>query len=811
MKTGQPLPPDALYWHCNPDQFAFDTTAELPDFEGMLGQDRAVEAVRFGVNPATKGYNLFVLGPSGTGRHSFIRQFIEQTAADRAVPSDWCYVNNFEHPQQPIAIELPAGSADRLAKDINKLIAEIQRAIPKAFESDDYHNQRQAIEAEVQEKQKEAFEKVRQHALERGIDILETETGFVFQPLHKGKVVSPKEYKKLSEEERERWQRESDELEVELKRMLRAIPRIVRQVREKVQQLDRDVALFAVDSLMDEIVEKYADHSKVTEYLNNLKLDVVDNIELFLKSPEEDLQSVVHLLNGQPLSESSRGTPTKRRYAVNVLVDRRNLKGVPVVFEDSPTYPALVGRIEHISRIGTLVTDFTLIRAGALHRANGGYLVLDALKVLTHPFAWEALKQALDSGEIRIKSLEDAYGLVSTLSLEPEPIPLDVKVVLIGDRQLYYLLQAYDPEFDELFEIAADFDDRMERSPENIRNLAQLLGTQARKRQLLPLDRTGVARTIEEGARHAGDAERLSTQIRYLLDILREAHFWATESGKAAIDAQSVQQAIDAGIRRSSRIRDRLQEEILRDTIAIDTAGEQVGQINGLSVVPLGQFWFGHPNRITARVTLGTGKVIDIEREVELGGPIHSKGVLILSGFLAAHYVRDRPLSLSASLVFEQSYGGVEGDSASAAELCALLSAVSELPLKQSLAITGSVNQHGTIQAIGGVNEKIEGFFDICKARQLRGDQGVLIPAANVKHLMLRRDVIDAVSAGQFHIYPVKTIDECMELLTGREAGERDTDGQFPPETVNGQIYQHLVEFAERRRSFTSQSKQSDE
>ena len=811
MKTGQPLHPDTLYWSCNPDQFSFDTTAELPDFEGMLGQDRAVEAVQFGTNPSLTGYNLFVLGPSGTGRHSFVRQFIEQTAADRPTPSDWCYVNNFETPQQPIAIELPAGYADQLSKDIHQVMEEVKDVIPKAFESEDYQNRREEIELEAQEKQTQAFEEVRQHALERGIDIQKTDTGFIFQPLHKGKIASPKEYKRLPEAERERLSRESDELELELKRMLRAIPSIVRQVRDKIRQLDRDVALFAVGSLMDEIEEKYAAFPKVSQYLNSLQRDVIDNIEIFLKPHEEDLQSVIHLLNGEPLAESAKSKPTKQRYAVNVLVDRRHLKGMPVVFEDSPTYPALVGRIEHISRIGTLMTDFTLIRSGALHRANGGYLVLDALKVLTHPFAWEALKQALESGEIHIKSLEDAYGLVSTVSLEPEPIPLDVKVILIGDRRLYYLLQAYDPEFDELFDIAADFGDRMERSPDNIRDLAQLLGTLARKKQLLPLDRTGVARTIEEGARHAGDAERLSTQFRYLLDILREAHFWATEEDKAAIDARAVQQAIDARIRRSSRIRDRYQEEILRETIAIDTEGEKVGQVNGLSVMPLGQFWFGHPNRITARVALGTGKVIDIEREVELGGPIHSKGVLILSSFLAAHYVRDRPLSLSASLVFEQSYGGVEGDSASAAELCALLSALSELPLKQSLAITGSVNQHGMVQAIGGVNEKVEGFFDICKARQLSGNQGVLIPAANVKHLMLRREVVDAVSAGQFHIYAVQTIDECMELLTGKQAGERDAEGNYPSETVNGQIYKHLIEFAKQRRSFARQTQRSDE
>ena len=810
MNTGQALPSCDLHWYCDPNQFSFETTAELPDFEGMLGQDRAVEAIHFGINPTLKGYNLFVLGPPGTGRHSFVRKFLEQTAAECPTPSDWCYVNNFENPQKPIAIELPAGYANLLCQDIDQLVEEFQEAIPKAFESEIYQNQREAIELEAQNQKEQAFEEVHQHARERGIDIQKTETGFVFQPLYKGKIVSPKEYKRMPEAERERWARDSDEIELELKRMLRAIPRLVRHVREKVQQLNRNVALFAVGSSIDEIVEKYEAFPKVIEYLKTLQRDVVENVESFLKPHEEDLSSVVHILNDEPLSLTSRATPTKQRYAVNVLVDRRHLKGMPVVFEDNPTYPALMGRIEHVSHIGTLMTDFTLIRSGALHRANGGYLVLDARKVLIQPFVWESLKQALESREIRIQSLEDAYGVVSTVSLEPESIPLDIKVILIGDRLLYYLLQAYDPEFDELFDIAADFDDRMERSPENIRDLAQLLGTLVRKEELLPLDRSGVARTIEEGVRHTGDEERLSTQIRYLLDILREAHYWATDGEKEAIDAQAVQQAIDARIRRSSRMRDRYQEEILRGTVAISTEGEKVGQINGLSVFPLGKFWFGHPNRITARVSLGTGKVIDIEREVELGGPIHSKGVLILSSFLAAHYVRDLPLSLSASLVFEQSYSGVEGDSASAAELCALLSALSELPLKQSLAITGSVNQHGLVQAIGGVNEKIEGFFDICKARQLRGDQGVLIPAANVKHLMLRRDVVEAVSAGQFHVYPVKTIDECMELLTGREAGERDAQGQFPPGTVNGLISKHLIELAEQRRSFASNSDRSE-
>jgi len=494
---------------------------------------------------------------------------------------------------------------------------------------------------------------------------------------------------------------------------------------------------------------------------------------------------------------------------VNVLVDHSESKGAPVVYEDHPTYNNLIGRIEHIAHMGALVTDFNLIKPGALHRANGGYLILDARQLLLQPYAWDGLKRALRSREVRIESLSQVLSLVSTVSLEPEPIPLDVKVVLIGERLLYYLLYQLDPDFGELFKVEADFNEEIPRTPENNLLYARLIGTIARKEGLRPFDRGAVARVIEHSARMADDAEKLSIHLLSTADLLREADYWAGVAGNGVVTADDVQRAIDAQIHRADRLRELVQEEIKRGTILIDTTGERVGQVNGLSVIQLGNFAFGRPNRITARVRLGKGEVVDIEREVELGGPIHSKGVLILSGFLGARYAAERPLSLSASLVFEQSYSGVEGDSASLAELCALLSSLAEVPIRQSLAVTGSVNQHGEVQAIGGVNEKIEGFFDVCKTRGLTGEQGVIIPATNVQHLMLRQDVIEAVKAGQFHIYPVQTVDQGIELLTGIPAGERDEEGNFPEGSINQLVEARLIELAEKQRAFAAPRKEA--
>jgi lon-related putative ATP-dependent protease len=479
-----------------------------------------------------------------------------------------------------------------------------------------------------------------------------------------------------------------------------------------------------------------------------------------------------------------------------------------VIYEDHPIYNNLVGRIEHLAQMGALLTDFTLIKSGALHRANGGYLILDARQLLLQPYAWDALKRVLRSRELRIESLGQALSLVSTVSLEPQPIPLDVKVVLVGERLLYYLLHRYDPDFGELFKVEADFSEGMDRTSENNLLYARLLATLIRREKLRSLDRGAVARVIEQSARAMGDAEKLSVHLLSIVDLLREADYWADVADNDAMTAADVQRAIDAQIHRADRLRERLQERIQRGTILIDTAGERVGQVNGLSVLQLGHFAFGRPNRITARVRLGKGEVVDIEREVELGGPIHSKGVLILSGFLSGRYVVDRPLSLSASLVFEQSYGGVEGDSASMAELCALLSALADVPIKQSWAMTGSVNQHGEAQPIGGVNEKIEGFFDVCQARGLPGEQGVIIPVSNVKDLMLRPDVVEAVRAGRFHVHAVQTVDRALELLTGMPAGERDEEGNFPEGSINQRVEARLIDLVEKQRMYAAPPKE---
>ncbi len=803
MNAGKPLPPEALFNRCDPEGFDFETTETLEDLVRMVGQDRAVEAVRFGAAMPVDGYNLFVLGPSGTGRHRFVEDFLTRLAAERSSAPDWCYVNNFAEPQKPRALELPAGRGVRLRDDVEALIAEVQTAIPAAFETEDYRMRRQSLERGFQEEQTRVFEEAQKHAEARGIRIIPTPTGVTFAPIRNGAVVTPEEFSKLSEEEQKRLEEQVEEVGKEFQALMQDTPMRIRRLREQLRELDREVTVFAVGTLIEDLVRSYSDLEEVVEYLREMRDDLIANAELFRGTREqgENLAQLIAGIGGRAQKESD---PT-RRYGVNLLVNNAEAEGAPVVFEDHPAYVHLIGRIEHQAHLGTLVTDFHLIRAGALHRANHGYLVLDARKVLTEPFAWSALKQTLRSRCIRMESLGQAYSLVSTVSLEPEPIPLQLKVVLIGERMLYYLLEALDPEFSELFKVAADFDDRMPRSSENQQLMAQLLGTVARREGLKPLHRAAVARVIEESARYAGDAERLSAEVRRAADIVREAHTWAGQNGKAVIEAEDVQNAIDARERRQSRVRDRVNEEILRGTLLIDTEGARAGQINGLAVSQVGQYAFGHPSRITARLTVGSGKVIDIEREVELGGPLHSKGVLILSGYLASHYVTDRPLSFSATLVFEQSYAGVEGDSASSAELYALLSAIARVPIEQSLAVTGSVNQYGQVQAIGGVNEKIEGFFDVCEARGLTGEQGVIIPMSNVKHLMLRKKVVDAVAAGKFHIYPVETIDQGMELLCGMPAGERDEGGEYPQGTINHRITARLIELAESRRAFASE------
>jgi lon-related putative ATP-dependent protease len=796
-EAAKPLAPAVLRRVTDPQSLPADIAFEpLPI--GLVGQPRATEAIRFGSAIRKSGFNLYAMGLPGTGRHTSILAYLTERAKKEPAPDDWVYVNNFKAPDKPKALRLPPGWAVRFRDAMDELIADLGVALPALFESDDYKARRSAIDQDFEEAQEKAFSAINEKARAKSIAIMRTPVGFAFAPMQQGQVIKPEDFEALPERERERIQADIRALQEELRDIITRMPALEKARRDRIRELNKELASGAVEMEIRDVRTAFAAIPAVQSFLDDVTQDLVANVEVFLETAEAAANAPL------PVASSMMpANPRLRRYKVNVMVGgHADGDGAPVVIEPNPMYQQLIGRIEHISQMGALITDFTLIRPGALHRANGGYLVLDAREVLSQPFAWSALKRALKSKTISITSLAEQFSLISTISLEPDPIPLDVKIVLIGDRWLYYLLMALDPDFAELFKVEVDFDDDFDRTDDNVTLYARLISDLAEREKLKPLDRDALAGMIDETARLAEDAEKLSLQVGTVADILREADHWAAEAGRERIGGRDIKRAVDERRRRSARLRDRTQEAIKRNIVLIDTAGAAVGQVNGLSVVQLAGYSFGRPTRITARTRLGSGRLIDIEREVELGGPLHSKGVLILSGFLSARYALDVPISLQASLVFEQSYGGIDGDSASSAELYALLSALSEVPIRQSFAVTGSVNQFGQVQAIGGVNDKIEGFFDVCAARGLTGEQGVLIPMANVKHLMLREDVVEACAAGRFSVIPIATIDQGIEILTGRPAGARDAEGRFPPESVNGLVEAKLREYAHMRRRF---------
>ena len=797
MTAHPPLQAALLHLSCDPEQLGFESTAELEDIAETIGQMRAMDALHFGTSIRHDGYNLFVLGPSGIGKRSLVLQLLEKKAGGEQKPADWCYVNNFTHPHKPQAICLPSGQGSALRTGMEKLVEYLKSAIPALFESEEYHAKAEAIREEFNTHQEMLFKELGEDAEKQGIALLRTPEGFAFAPTLDHEVIPPQAYEKLPDEEKKRIEDIIAALQTRLEKLMRQIPQWRRERHERIRQLDRETALLVIAHMIDEIKQSHSNSAEVLKYLDCVQQDMLDNVEDFRRQ-----ENTAHVGDMTVVSHSN-----FNRYSVNLLATNGQQLGAPIISEDHPTYSNLVGRIEHLAQFGALVTDFTLIKPGALHRANGGYLLLDIRKVLSQPFAWEGLKHALQSRKIRIESLGQMYSLVSTVSLEPEPVPLNVKVILFGDRLFYYLLHEYDPDFGELFKVAADFEERMERNAHTHRLYARLIATLARREALLPFDCHAVARAIEHAARLAGDAQRLSTHMQGLLDLMRESDYWARDDGRNLVGKNDVQRAIDEQTRRQDRLKERLQEAILRDVLMIDTEGAVAGQINGLSVIALGDFAFAQPNRITATTRLGDGELINIEREVKLSGATHSKGVLILSSFLAARYAKNQPFSLAASLVFEQSYGMIEGDSASLAELCALLSNLANMPIRQSLAVTGSVNQFGQVQAIGAVNEKIEGFFDICNARGLTKDQGVLIPAANVEHLMLRHDVVKAAADGRFSIYAVQNADQAIALLTGFSAGEADQDGIYPEGSVNQRVAARLAELTAIRQSFAKHDK----
>ncbi|HLS69255.1 MAG TPA: ATP-binding protein [Kiloniellales bacterium] len=795
-----PLPIDVLRRRSDPGAFSFETTAELEPLEGFIGQERAQEAIEFGTAINRSGFNLFVLGTPGTGRRTALQSYLSRLASNKPAPQDWIYVNDFKSPQKPKALSLPTGRANAFRDAMEAALEELVGTLPGVFDSDEYRRRRRALDAEFEEAQEKALEGLREEAGKRDVALLRTQMGFALAPMRDGQVVKPEVFKAWSEAERQEAQEAIAELQDKLRGVLENMPRLDKQRREQLRALNREFAAIAVDQSLEDVRKSFGDLAKIGEHLDAVRSDLVENAEQLLPNPAAEAQP-------QPPT----GRPELRRYQVNVVVSNgQEGGGAPVVEEENPTLPNLVGRIEHLQQMGALVTDFLMIKSGALHRANGGYLLLDARRVLMQPAAWEALKRALRSGEIRIESLGEHFSLISTVSLEPQAIPFSAKVVLFGDRLVYHLLCQLDPDFPETFKVAADFDEEMERNEEGDRKYARLLAGLARREDLLHFDRSGVARLLEYASRRAEDAKRLSIRLRPIIDLAREADHVARTAGAATIGAEHVRQAEEAAIRRHDRVRERSMEATLRDILLVDTEGAKVGQINGLTVLSLGSFAFGRPARITARVRLGTGKLVDIEREAELGGRLHSKGVMILSGLLNARYAPDWPVALAATLVFEQSYSGVEGDSASTAELCALLSAISRIPLRQDLAMTGAINQFGEVQAIGGVNEKIEGFFDLCRERGLSGTQGVIIPKANVQHLMLRDEVVQACEEGRFAIYSIEHVDQAMELLTGRNAGERGEDGLFPEGSINRTVEEQLIAFARRRHELAREEKAAE-
>ncbi len=806
----RPLRAEELVTRCDPATLEFETTAELGDVgdEALaFGQDRAVQALRLALAVPGAGFNPFVLTASGVDPQALVRRLLQAHTRTRPAPPDWCYVYNFAEPNRPRVLRLPPGEGLRLREAMRRFVGELSKAVTAALDSEEYRSRLDAIQKEAKTREDGALQSLGDRAAAQGVALLRTPQGFAFAPMRDGAPMPAADFEKLQPAERERLGQVIEASGAQLQRLLHELPRLRREMEQRVREATRDAMGLAAGHLVDEVKARFAAEPTVAAFLDEVRRDIIEAGEQLRAQPgaggDEDEPSGFSGFSGSLLLH---------RYQVNLLVgrgadgDADHDGHAPVRECEHPSYANLVGRIDHIAHMGTLLTNFTLIRPGALHRANGGVLMLDAVKVLGEPMAWAGLKRAMKSSRVVIESLPQALGWVNTLPLEPEPVPLDLKIVLFGQRNHYYLLQALDPEFDELFKIAADVDDDIPRGPPQVRQLAQWLAAAAREQRLRPLHRDAVARIVDHAARLADDGARLSTHTRTLADLLHEADTHAAWAGRDVVTVGDVAQAQAARIQRADRVRERLQDALVRQTLLVATDGHHVGQVNGLAVTQMGAFRFGHPVRVTATVRLGDGDLVDIERESTLGGPIHSKGVMILAACLAARHARTSPLSLNASLVFEQSYGPVEGDSASLAELCALLSALSGLPLRQALAVTGSINQFGRVQAVGGIHEKIEGFFDLCRQRGLDGSHGVIIPRANVQHLMLRDDVVEAAAHGRFHVWPVDDADQAIALLTGVPAGTADARGAVPEGTVHHRVAQTLAAMSRLRRQWAGAS-----
>ncbi|MGB2598932.1 MAG: ATP-binding protein [Candidatus Omnitrophota bacterium] len=790
MANGE-LKPKDLKNVCDISVFPFKTTEDYVFEHEPLHQERGVGAIDFGLNIKSDGYNIFACGAAGTGRNTQVNKLVNEIAATQKPPNDWVYVYNFVHEDEPVAISLPPGRGRIFKKDMEELINELKVEIPKAFESEDYEKRKHDLLREYKQKRDEVLQDIEDKAHDEGFVLKQSATGVILVPRSGEDPMPNEEYDMLPEEERQRIEKKKHELHIKIEQVLSEVRTMEKDAKNKIRDLEKEIALFAVKHIIDELRFKYREFEDVVQHLNLAQEDLIESLDIFKEEEEEGAMGIFGM----------KGAPKKNqflKYQVNLLVDRRHAEGAPVVREVNPTYYNLVGRIEYASYFGSMTTNFTMIGPGALHKANGGYLILQVMDVLKNYMSWDALKRVIRNREISVEDINEQIRLISTSGLKPKSIPCDIKIIMVGPPWLYQLLYKYDEDFRKMFKVKADFDIEMDRDVDKVKKYSAFIKVRCEEENLRHFSREAVAEVIEYGSRLTGDKEKLSAKFMYVADILREANYWAGKDHAQYVEASHVEKAMKEKVYRSNLIEEKISEYIEKNVLMIDVEGARVGQVNGLAVLDIGEYAFGKPSRITSRTFMGKAGVIDIERQVKMGGNIHSKGVLILSGYLGERFAQDIPLSLSASICFEQSYEGIEGDSASSTEAYCLLSSLSGVPIKQCIGVTGSMNQHGVIQPIGGVNEKIEGFYHSCKVKGLTGEQGVMIPQSNVRHLMLKDEVIEAVKKGKFHVWPVSTIDEGIEILTGKKAGKRDAKGKYPKGTINYLAEKKLQEYSKK-------------
>lgn len=798
------LTPEQLKRTCDSCGFSFDTTSSVAPLEGIIGQERAARAMKFGLKIRKHGYNIFIAGSTGTGRNSYATSMVHKLASREEIPPDWCYIFNFEKPDQPVALELPAGTALTFSEEVKNLVSQITEEIPNALASEEFDKAKAKLLQELHDLQNESLETLNERGRQLGFVLKNTEKGLVSIPLNpEGKPMDEQEFGKLGREESKIIDEKSRELNILIIDVIKRIRDMERETQEQIETLESQVVMTSIEHLFQNLMEKYSPYPLVLKYFLDIKKDIINNLGDF-KNREEKQGLDKLLLRG----DKSRDATFK--YRVNVLVDNSRTKGAPVITEMNPTYYNLMGKTEYETSLGVLTTDYTKIKAGAFHRANGGYLILQCGDLLRNIYSWNGLKRALKNEKLAIENLNEQMGIIATSSLKPESIPLDIKVILIGSAYEYQILYYYDEDFKKLFKIKADFDIEMERNEAYVYKLAQFISDHCAKENLKNFDKEAVASVVEYSSRLADDQEKLSARFNEIVEIIYEADTWAELDESPVVNRQHVKKAIREKTYRSNKYEIKLQEMIAKGVILIDTRERVVGQVNGLAVLDMGDYSFGKPSRITVNTYAGRKGIINIEREAKMSGAIHDKGVLILSGYMGEKFGSKCPLSFSASICFEQLYNGVEGDSASSTELYGLLSSLSGIPLKQGVAVTGSVNQKGRIQPIGGVNQKIEGFFHVCKAQGLTGDQGVIIPYQNMTNLMLDEEIIDAVKKDKFHIYAVKTVEEGIEILTDMTAGETDKNGDYPADTIFYMVQKRIMDIYQMAKKDEERAVPSD-